>query len=82
MNVMLRRADVLVSLLVDQAGEVLELDEATFEPPPDTLRGLARELVGGVYKLPGRRLLLLDPQKIIAGLAVGPRRPSLAAPAL
>ena len=83
MNVVLRREDVLVSLLVDQVGEVLELDEATFEPPPETLRGLARELVRGVYKLPGRLLLLLDAQKVIAGLAVGSRRPSLvAAPAL
>ena len=82
MNVVLRRADVLVSLLVDQVGEVLELDEATYEPVPDTLRGVARELVRGVYKLPGRLLLLLDPQKVIAGLAVGPRRPSLASPAV
>ena len=77
MNVVLRREDVLVSLLVDQVGEVIELDDSTFEPVPDTLRGVARELVRGVHKLPGRLLLLLDPQKVIAGLAVGPRRQAL-----
>lgn len=81
MNVVLRREDVLVSLLVDQVGEVVELDEATFEPVPDTLRGVARELVRGVHKLPGRLLLLLDPDKVIAGLAVAPRRQTLATPA-
>lgn len=74
MNVVLRREDVLVSLLVDQVGEVIELDDSTFEPVPDTLRGVARELVRGVHKLPGKLLLLLDPAKVIAGLAVGPRR--------
>lgn len=80
MNVVLRREDVLVSLLVDQVGEVIELDGSTYEPVPDTLRGIARELVRGVHKLPGRLLLLLDPAKVIAGLAVSPRRPSLANP--
>jgi len=78
MNVVLRREDVLVSLLVDQVGEVIELADATYEPVPDTLRGVARELVRGVHKLPGRLLMLLDPDKVIAGLAVTPRRPPLA----
>lgn len=82
MNVVLRREDVLVSLLVDQVGEVIELDDSTYEPVPDTLRGTARELVRGVHKLPGRLLLLLDPAKVIAGLAVGSRRQSLANPAV
>ncbi len=79
MNVVLRREDVLVSLLVDEVGEVLELDNATYEPVPDTVRGVARELVRGVHKLPGRLLLLLDAQKVIAGLAVSLRRQTLAA---
>lgn len=82
MNVVLRREDVLVSLLVDQVGEVIELDDATYEPVPDTLRGVARELVRGVHKLPGKLLLLLDSQKVIAGLAVCSRRQALATPAV
>lgn len=80
MSVVLRRVDVLVSLLVDQVGEVIELTEATFEPPPDTLRGLARELVRGVHKLPGQLLLLLDVDKVLAGLTITPRRPALPLP--
>lgn len=77
MNVMLRRADMLVSLLVDQVGEVIELDNATYEPVPDTLRGVARELVRGVHKLPGRLLLLLDTDKVLAPLAGRSRRETL-----
>ncbi len=64
-NVVLRTAGGPVSLLVDQIGEVIELGEDTFEPVPETLRGIARELVRGVYKLPGRLLLILDPHKVL-----------------
>src|SRR5712691_12877119 len=45
MNVILRGDDEPVSLLVDRIGEVIELDDAAFEPPPDTLIGPARDLV-------------------------------------
>ena len=50
----------LVSLLVDQMEDVLELDDAAFEPVPDTLEPEVRELVSGVYKLDGKLLLVLD----------------------
>jgi purine-binding chemotaxis protein CheW len=64
-NVVLRTEDGPVSLLVDQIGEVIELGEEMFEPVPETLRGIAREMVRGVYKLPGRLLLILDPRKVL-----------------
>ena len=60
MNVVVRSDDGAVSLLVDQIGDVIEVDAENFETPPDTLQGLARELVKGAYKLDGRLLLLLD----------------------
>ena len=60
MNVVVRSDDGAVSLLVDQIGDVIEVDAENFETPPDTLQGLARELVQGAYKLDGRLLLLLD----------------------
>jgi purine-binding chemotaxis protein CheW len=65
MNVIIRTDDAAVSLLVDEIGDVLELDTATFEPSPETLRGVTRELVSGVHKLPGGLLLLLDTTKAI-----------------
>ncbi len=60
MNVILRGDDEPVSLLVDRIGEVIDLDEADFEPPPDTLTGPARKLVVGIFKMDGRLMLALD----------------------
>ncbi len=60
MNVVVRTGDGAISLLVDEIGEVIEVQDETFEPPPETLHGLAREVVLGVHKLPGRLLLVLD----------------------
>src|ERR1051325_8508575 len=45
MNLVVRTDDGVVSLLVDEIGEVVEVDEDTFERPPPTLEGVARELV-------------------------------------
>ena len=56
----------VVSLLVDEIGDVLDVDEDTFEPPPETLDGIARELIRGAYKLEGRLLLELDTDRTIA----------------
>lgn len=60
MNVVVRTDDGAVSFLVDEIGDVLEVDEESFERPPDTLQGNARELVRGVYKLRERLMLVLD----------------------
>jgi purine-binding chemotaxis protein CheW len=60
MNVIVRTEEESVSLLVDRIGEVVELDEDAFEPPPDTLTGPLRELINGAFKLDGRLMLALD----------------------
>jgi purine-binding chemotaxis protein CheW len=60
MNVILRGDGEPVSLLVDRIGEVVDLDDDSFEPPPDTLSGPTRELVVGTFKLDGRLMLALD----------------------
>ncbi|MCH8156258.1 MAG: chemotaxis protein CheW [Nitrospinae bacterium] len=65
MNVVVRTDDAAVSLLVDSIGDVLEVSQDDFEPPPDTIQGVTRELVRGVYKLEGKLLLILDTQKSI-----------------
>src|SRR5262245_58436777 len=59
-NVVVQTDDGAVSLLVDEIGDVLQVDESDFERPPDTLKGIARELIQGTYKLNGRLLLALD----------------------
>jgi purine-binding chemotaxis protein CheW len=60
MNVVIRSEEGAVSLLVDQIGDVVEVDAELYETPPDTLLGPARDLVLGAYKLDGQLLLLLN----------------------
>ena len=64
MNVVTTTADGVVSLLVDEIGDVLEVEERTFERPPETISAAFRELVRGVFKLEGKLLLLLDAEKV------------------
>ena len=59
MNVVARSDDAAVSLLVDEIGDVVEVQEEQFEDVPQTMRQ-ARDLIRGVYKLPDRLLLVLD----------------------
>lgn len=66
MNVVLRSEQGgAVSLLVDSIGEVLEVGDETFEPPPETLRGTARELIRGAYKLSAGLLLVLNLERVL-----------------
>src|SRR5579863_3440533 len=37
MNVVVRTDDGALSLLVDEIGDVIEVEESSFEPPPETL---------------------------------------------
>jgi len=63
MNVIMRTDEGAFSLLVDEIGDVIEVEESSFEPPPDTLQGVARGMLRGVHKLPNRLLLILDPER-------------------
>ena len=63
MNVVVRSEDGAVSLLVDEIGDVAEVEESAFERPPETLTGPVRAMILGVYKLDGRLLHLLDKEK-------------------
>lgn len=50
----------LLSFVVDRAGDVVEVNDESFEQPPDTLKGEARRLIRGTYKLQEKLLLVLD----------------------
>ena len=65
MNVVVRTDDGAVSLLVDEIGDVVEISDEAFEPPPETMTGVARDLIRGVYKLQDRLLLVLDTQRSV-----------------
>ena len=63
MNVVVRSVDGAVSLQVDEIGDVVEVEESTFEPAPETLRASVRTLILGIHKLKGRLLHVLDIEK-------------------
>jgi len=73
MNVVVRSDDGAVSLLVDEIGDVVEIQDDIYERPPETLQGVARELVQGVYKLKERLLLILDTEKTVTLTGTGGR---------
>ena len=63
MNVVVRTEDGAVSLLVDEIGDVVQVNETTFEAPPETLQGKVRDMILGVHKLDGHLLHVLDTEK-------------------
>ncbi len=65
MNVVIRTDDGPVSLLVDEIGDVLEVDADNFERPPETLRGVGRDLIRSAYKFKDRLLLTLDTEQAV-----------------
>ena len=66
MNVVVRHPHGVVSLLVDDIGDVVEVDGTLWEPAPTTLPAAWRDLIDGVFKLPGGLLLQLNTNKAIA----------------
>lgn len=66
MNVVVRSDDGAVSLLVDEIGDVVEIEDDIYERAPETLTGIARDLINGVYKLKERLLLILDTERTIS----------------
>jgi purine-binding chemotaxis protein CheW len=62
-NVVVRTDDGAVSFLVDEIGDVVEVDDSSFESPPETLRGGPRQLILGAHKLDQRLLLILDAER-------------------
>lgn len=65
MNVVVRTDEGAISLQVDEIGDVIEVSDDCFERCPETLKGAAREMIWGAYKLEKKLLLILDTGKAI-----------------
>jgi purine-binding chemotaxis protein CheW len=65
MSVVVRTNQGTISLLVDEIGDIIEVTADVLESPPETLQGVARELIEGVYKLADRLLLALDVNRVV-----------------
>lgn len=66
MSVVVAVDDGAIGLLVDEIGDVLEVDEEPFEEPTETLQGELRALIRSAYKLDAGLLLELDTDEAIA----------------
>ncbi len=64
MNVVLRLDDEAISLLVDEAGEVVEPAADTHEGVPSTASEQIRTMFSGTFKLDGALLLVLDTESV------------------
>jgi purine-binding chemotaxis protein CheW len=56
-----------ISLLVDDLGDVIDIEEQQLAPPPDTLSTSSREVILGVYALEHSLLLALDIDRATSG---------------
>lgn len=63
-NVICRDENLLLSLLVDEAGDVIEVDDSKYEATPDTVNGKIRQFMSGVYKIDDDLLSVLELKKI------------------
>ncbi len=70
-NVVVRTDDGPVGLVVDEIGDVVAAPATVYENLPETLRGLSRELMLGVYKLDGRLLVVLDVARTVHAPGAG-----------
>ena len=65
MNMVLRCEGGAISLLVDEIGDVIDVDGCQHEPAPSTMDPFHREMVETVFKLDGKLLLALDTAKVL-----------------
>ncbi len=75
MNAVIRLDDEVVSLLVDEAGEVVEPVPESYEPVPSTASRQVRSMCSGTYKLEDALLLVLDIDSV-GRLAADPGSPA------
>jgi purine-binding chemotaxis protein CheW len=64
MNIVVRAGDSVVSLLVDEIGDVVEPPSDSYERPPETLRPEEKEIIDCVCKLDRKLLLVLDIDRV------------------
>jgi purine-binding chemotaxis protein CheW len=64
-NIVVHSNNEVVSLLIDDVGDVLSFAKNTFQPPPATLKGRMRQMLAGAYPIQEGFLLVLDIEKIV-----------------
>lgn len=68
MTVVCKVEDVLLSLLVDKIGDVVEVNDSSFEQSPQTIPGNIRVFMQGVYKTDDAILSIVSLDSILKEL--------------
>jgi purine-binding chemotaxis protein CheW len=68
MTVVCKVEDVLLSLLVDKIGDVIEVTESNFEPSPQTISATIRTFMQGVYKTENSIISIISLENILQEL--------------
>jgi purine-binding chemotaxis protein CheW len=65
MSVVVEHDGELYSLIIDQVGDVMALNDADFENNPATLDALWRSISAGIYRLEKQLLVVIDVPKLL-----------------
>lgn len=65
MNVVCKGDGMLLSLIVDQIGDVIEVEDELYEATPETVAPSVGRFMSGVYKISGNLLSVIEIKKII-----------------
>ncbi|MFC3882551.1 chemotaxis protein CheW [Bacillus songklensis] len=57
--------DMEVGLVVDAANDVIDIDSAMIEPPPEVVGGIEADYLKGVIKIDRRLLILLNLSQVL-----------------
>ncbi len=63
-SIVVEHHNEMYSLVVDQVGEVLTLEDKKFSKPPVTLDKLWRDYAAGIFQLEKKLLIILDIDKL------------------
>ena len=66
MSVVVEHGGELYSLIVDTVGEVLAMSADTYESNPPTLDAIWREVSGGIYRLNGELMIVLEVDNLLS----------------
>ncbi|MZQ76127.1 MAG: chemotaxis protein CheW [Peptoclostridium sp.] len=57
--------DKLVGFAVDEASQVISIDDSNIDPPPEIVAGLDRRYINGIGKLQDRIVIILDLERVL-----------------
>ncbi|KXZ40191.1 purine-binding chemotaxis protein CheW [Alkalithermobacter thermoalcaliphilus JW-YL-7 = DSM 7308] len=58
--------DKLVGFLVDDASQVVSIDENSIDPPPEIVSGVDKKYIQGIGKLGDKMIIILDLEKVLS----------------